>query len=415
MKEELQQLQDYIIYLQTRDLYNEIEDRFDKQEVQYYDYIEKVIFSEIDGLFDITWWASDYGTGSDAESEPYILGNKTQHCQCGSPEKCLCYYEGEGLNWLIDVLTKYPEKVRSLNFTGPNCGANGLRDWDLSRLVKANKIFPNLTTFKVQLHEVGHHNATRLTDMDGDNPVFVTSILKLFPNVRDVEIPCVPCADFFNLPFPNLNHLRVQANAENSHFIKNLANSPLLKQISLDYTDNLYIEEEEITDYFKKIKAEEEYIKNAENPVEARKEIQRKRLKESGYSDEEIRFEIDRPNREDSITLIQSFSDDEQEFKDTLAFYDGFRWDENGEAIPEEDFEIDEFELSETYGKPTPFEDYKVFFKSPYLQDRMHFTLRESQLTKEQLFELQKLKDIQFLYVPTYSDFYVSHKMKDKK
>ena len=81
----------------------------------------------------------------------------------------------------------------------------------------------------------------------------------------------------------------------------------------------------------------------------------------------------------------------------------------------DEDFEIDEFELSETYGKPTPFEDYKVFFKSPYLQDRMHFTLRESQLTKEQLFELQKLKDIQFLYVPTYSDFYVSHKMKDKK
>jgi len=393
-------------------LYNEIEDRFDKQEVQYYDYIEKVTFLEVNGLFDITWWASDYGTGSDAESEPYIQGNKTQHCQCGSPEKCLCYYEGEGLNWLIDILTKYPDKVRSLNFTGPNCGANGLRDWDLSRLVKANKTFPNLTTFKVQLHEVGHHNATRLTDMDGDNPVFVTSILKLFPNIRDVEIPCVPCTDFFNLPFPNLNHLRVQANAENSHFIKNLANSPLLKQISLDYTDNLYIEEEEITDYGKKIKAEEDYIKNAENPVEARKEIQRKRLKESGYSDEEIRFEIDRPNREDSITLIKSFSDDEQEFKDTLAFYDGFRWDENGEALPEEDFGVDEFEFSETFGKPTPFEDYKTFFKSSYLQERMHFTLRESQLTKEQLYELQKLKDIQFLYVPTHSDFYVSHEMK---
>ena len=64
--------------------------------------------------------------------------------------------------------------------------------------------------------------------------------------------------------------------------------------------------------------------------------------------------------------------------------------------------------------KAQAFEDYKALFQSKYIKNRMHFTLRESYLSQEQLFELHQLNpEIQFLYVPTSEDYYVSHRFKD--
>ncbi len=57
----------------------------------------------------------------------------------------------------------------------------------------------------------------------------------------------------------------------------------------------------------------------------------------------------------------------------------------------------------------TPFEDFKELFVSKAFASVEHFTLRNSKLTKEQLFELQQTNDVQFLNIIAHGGKYVNH------
>ncbi len=63
----------------------------------------------------------------------------------------------------------------------------------------------------------------------------------------------------------------------------------------------------------------------------------------------------------------------------------------------------------------TSFDNYKSLFQSRAFSGIGKFTLRHSQLTKEQLFELQKMKDVQFLYISACTIQYVKHLMEKEK
>lgn len=56
----------------------------------------------------------------------------------------------------------------------------------------------------------------------------------------------------------------------------------------------------------------------------------------------------------------------------------------------------------------TPFESFKKLFQSPVFDNGFHFILRNSKLTKEQLFELQKTRNIEFMHINANAG-YISH------
>jgi len=56
----------------------------------------------------------------------------------------------------------------------------------------------------------------------------------------------------------------------------------------------------------------------------------------------------------------------------------------------------------------TSFDSFKKLFQSEvFSYDHFHFTLRENRLTEEQLFELQKIRKIQLLYIKTEASKYI--------
>lgn len=80
---------------------------------------------------------------------------------------------------------------------------------------------------------------------------------------------------------------------------------------------------------------------------------------------------------------------------------------------------LDYTEVIDVYDIPvedyTSFENYKKLFQSKGFSTIKHFKLRGSILETEQLFELQKLNNVQFLNIVAKGGRYVSHLMKDKK
>ena len=250
------------------------------------------------------------------------------------------------------------------------------------------------------------------------------------PNVEIIEIPGVPDQTFFQLSFPNLYHLVVQANYDHCDFIANLASSELLHQISLDYTDCLNAEsredeeDPELQAYNAEVKAEEEkrkvelekLIATGLSKKEAERVQERRLLEEGGLTKEEIAWELDNPNREESLRLLTIMMNEDADEEDTpeeinemieetMTFYDKLgRWDENGEPNPDygTEYEIMEVEESPSWNKRTPFEDYKKLFKAIKKGSNMHIKLRESYLTKEELKEIAQInKTVQFLHIPT--------------
>jgi hypothetical protein len=50
--------------------------------------------------------------------------------------------------------------IASLTFTGPDEGANGTRNWDLTPVVESDVTFPHLTTFAIERTRPEDHNIT---------------------------------------------------------------------------------------------------------------------------------------------------------------------------------------------------------------------------------------------------------------
>lgn len=418
MRSLLQELNQYLLDIQTND----------SSYKPSYAYLDKLFFSEHKGLYDIIWYAADYGYTSFSlnELEKYKAGDTTQHCECDC-EPCECDYHGQGFSWLIDVLVQHSDKVNSLTFMGTNGGSNGIRAWDFFRLMQYDVEFQNLKSLRLQLHEIGDHNLVVLgnDDLPEDHDQ-LTDLLAKFPNVEEVEAPICPSEAFFKMDFPALYYLRVQCDRNSNQFIRHLSNWPLLKQVSIDFSDVQFDHELSYTSPANKrmeerIKAKNEAIANADDPVQAKKDMGRKFLRELGFSEEEIQLDLDNPTRSEAKELLKKSCEDDEEVEANLAFYDEMgRWDENGDPDPDyendDDLElgIDEVVLSPSYEKRTSFEDYKALFQSRFMRKSFHFTLRESYLTQEQLFELDKINpDIQFLHVPTHDDYYVGHRRQD--
>lgn len=226
-------------------------------------------------------------------------------------------YYNFGFCALLDFLSiqENANNIRSLKFDGPDTGANGIKEWNFTRLLNSSVTFPNLKEFEVAFTDLGNHNLS-LIDNGQFSEAGISKLLSKIPNLETLILPSAPDSSFFNVK-NKLAELKIQAGCDHQNFIENLANSNNFKHLNaLDYSEK----------------------------------------------------------------------------------FDHFN-----------DF------TSEDY---TSFESFKKLFKSSVVkksESRFHFTLRNSNLTTDQLFELQSIKDIQFLYVQCKPGQYVNHLKENYK
>lgn len=198
-------------------------------------YLPRVSFSKIGELYEINY----YGEGYDDDDT--IAASELE----------------EGYNYgfctLLDFLADHADQVLSLNFDGPDSGANGLRNWNFKRLTNSKVVFSNLLSFKVALTDVGHHNLSIIAENDEEDGMIAALVSKM-PMLKELQLPSTPGEQFFLIPNLPIQSLIIQAGYDHQNFIVNLAKSSNLKDlIALDYSDKILSQEnfstEEVTSF----------------------------------------------------------------------------------------------------------------------------------------------------------------------
>ncbi len=113
-------------------------------------------------------------------------------------------------------------QVASLNLRGPDEGANGTRNWDLSPLVCGQAMFPRLREVSIEQTKPGDHNRT-IVAASYDEDGVLTNLLTRAPGLISLITPSAPNADFFMTGNRPLNYLNVDAGYDHQGFIRNLA------------------------------------------------------------------------------------------------------------------------------------------------------------------------------------------------
>lgn len=185
-------------------------------------YSPKLSFFQVGYLFDISF----FGDGFDDDPSTKIseIDYETNFAFCS----------------LLDLLCdqEIANKIISLNFGGPDEGANGTKSWDFNRLLNSNSTFPNLKSFSVQLTDLGDHNQS-IIDGDGmEENGMIAKLVSRMPSLEQLIVPSAPDNSFFNIGEHPLKFLKLQAGYGHQNFIDNLAESKNFKQLTaLDYTD----------------------------------------------------------------------------------------------------------------------------------------------------------------------------------
>ncbi|EJO70537.1 hypothetical protein LEP1GSC044_2225 [Leptospira kirschneri serovar Grippotyphosa str. RM52] len=114
------------------------------------------------------------------------------------------------------------EKLKSIDFKGPDKGANGTRNWDLNALVNGSAFFKNLEYFAIEKTKSDHHNRTIIGESYQEDGVLAKLVIKC-PKLRVLISPSAPNSDFFRNQHNTLELLNVSAGYAHENFIENLS------------------------------------------------------------------------------------------------------------------------------------------------------------------------------------------------
>jgi hypothetical protein len=133
---------------------------------------------------------------------------------------------GESFDDLLGVLgdPAVAQSVASLDLRGPDVGANGTRNWDLTRLADGPAAFPRLHRLAIEQTRPADHNRTivaRTYEEDG----VLARILGKAPALEVLVTPSAPDADFFRAGPRPVRHLSVDAGYDHQGFVANPARS----------------------------------------------------------------------------------------------------------------------------------------------------------------------------------------------
>lgn len=172
---------------------------------------------------------------------------------CVTEAKDVCHLDfygdpnGESFFELLDTLTTrdVADVVTSLDLRGPDEGANGTRNWDLSTIANSTASFPRLRRLNIEQIKPSDHNRT-IIGRNYEEEGTLAKILSKAPSLEVLVTPSAPNADFFNVGQRAIQHLSVDAGYDHQGFIANLARSacfPGLRSFEFGEYNETYMED----------------------------------------------------------------------------------------------------------------------------------------------------------------------------
>lgn len=133
---------------------------------------------------------------------------------------------GEAYARLLSAVSAEPiaSAMASLRISGPDTGANGTKNWDLTPLANAEAAFPKLRHLHVEQSRPGDHNRTIIAASYDEDGV-LAEVLRKAPVMSELTAPSAPNSAFFGVNAPSLVYLNVDAGYDTQDFISNMARS----------------------------------------------------------------------------------------------------------------------------------------------------------------------------------------------
>jgi hypothetical protein len=135
--------------------------------------------------------------------------------------------------------------LASLTLRGPDEGANGTRNWDLSPLASSGAGFPQLRAVSIAQTQPADHNRS-IVAADYEEGSVLARLLARAPALESLVTPSAPDADFFRVGERPLQFLSVDAGYDTQGFIRNLAQSscfPGLRCLEFGEYNETYMED----------------------------------------------------------------------------------------------------------------------------------------------------------------------------
>ena len=120
--------------------------------------------------------------------------------------------------------------VVSVRIGGPDEGANGTKNWDLTPLANTAAAFPNLRSLNVEQSRPADHNRTIVAAIYEEGGV-LAEIAGKAPRLVELTAPSAPSKEFFAVSLPSLEYLNVDAGYDTQDFILNLSRSSSLPRL----------------------------------------------------------------------------------------------------------------------------------------------------------------------------------------
>ncbi|PQO27025.1 hypothetical protein [Blastopirellula marina] len=121
--------------------------------------------------------------------------------------------------------------IGALSFAGPDEGANGTRNWDLTPLVSTDAVFSQLKSFTLPLRQPGEHYQTIVAEIYDEEGV-IAKLLNKAPQINHLAVPSSPNEEFFEREHHCLERLQVDAGYDPQNFIANLAASTCFPKLA---------------------------------------------------------------------------------------------------------------------------------------------------------------------------------------
>jgi hypothetical protein len=191
------------------------------------DYSPKLMFYPVGDLFDIVLYSDGYD--DDADIRASDMGYEGNYAFCA----------------LLDLLTiqANADKLLTIEFTGQDEGANGIKSWVFDRIINAEVIFPNLKVFKVQLTDLGDHNLNIIDGGGLEENGILAKLLAKMPALDTMMVPSAPDKSFFEIGEHSLSYLKVQSGLDSQNFVSNLAvSNNFINLKSIDYAEQIDFE-----------------------------------------------------------------------------------------------------------------------------------------------------------------------------
>jgi len=120
----------------------------------------------------------------------------------------------------------------SVRIGGPDQGANGTRDWDLTQLADTAAAFPKLRSLCIAQNRPADHNRTIVGSgsLQKEGGV-LAEIARKAPHLVELTTPSAPSKEFFTVGLPSLAYLNVDAGYDTQDFVLNLSRSSGLPQL----------------------------------------------------------------------------------------------------------------------------------------------------------------------------------------